>query len=94
MTGTFDYQLRWLNTVLRAVSGNSRDCACFKLDEQTWRRKSDGTQKTISQNLFIKFCDIWQNFYFYGILDNDNFKMAVKQTYFVTQLIITEQLYY
>ena len=31
--------LRWLNTVLRAVSGNSRENACFKLDKQTWRRK-------------------------------------------------------
>ena len=28
--------LRWLNTVLRAVSGNSRDGACFQLDKQTW----------------------------------------------------------
>ena len=46
--------LRWLNTVLRAVSGNLRDGACFKLDKQTWRRKSNGTQKTISQNLLIK----------------------------------------
>ena len=27
--------LRWLKTVLRAVSGNSRDGACFKLDKQT-----------------------------------------------------------
>ena len=27
--------LRWLNTVLQAVSGS----ACFKFDEQTWRRK-------------------------------------------------------
>ena len=31
--------LRWLNTALQAVSGNSRDGACFKLDKQTWRRK-------------------------------------------------------
>ena len=31
--------LRWLNTVLQAVSGSSRDGACFKLDKQTWRRK-------------------------------------------------------
>ena len=31
--------LRWLNTVLQAVSGNLRDGACFKLDKQTWRRK-------------------------------------------------------
>ena len=46
--------LRWLNTVLRAVSGNYRDGVCFKLDKQTWRRKSNGTQKTISQNLLSK----------------------------------------
>ena len=26
---------RWLNTVLRVVSGNLRDGACFKLDKQT-----------------------------------------------------------
>ena len=25
--------LRWLDTVLRAFSGNSRDGACFKLDQ-------------------------------------------------------------
>ena len=42
------------NTVLWAVSGNSRDSACFKLDKQTWRRKSNGSQKTISPNLLIK----------------------------------------
>ena len=39
---------------MRAVSGNSRGGACFKLDKQTLRRKSNGTQKTISQNLLIK----------------------------------------
>ena len=44
-------QLRWLNTVLRAVSGNSCDGECFK---QTQRRKSNGKKKTISQNLLIK----------------------------------------
>ena len=49
-----EVDLRWLNTVLQAVSGNARDGACFKLDKQTWRRKSNGTQKTISQNLLIK----------------------------------------
>ena len=48
------FGLRWLNTVLRAVSCNLRDGACFKLDKQTWRRKSNGTQKTISQNLLNK----------------------------------------
>ena len=31
--------LRWLNTVLRAASGNSRDGACVKFDQQTWRKK-------------------------------------------------------
>ena len=46
--------LRWLNTVLRAVSGNLRDGASFKLDNQTWRRKSNDTKKPISQNLLIK----------------------------------------
>ena len=42
----------------------------------------------------LKFCDIWRNFYFYCILDNENFKMEVEQTIFVTHLIITVQLYY
>ena len=42
----------------------------------------------------LKFCDIWQNFYFYRILNNENFKMEVKQTNFVTHLIITVQLYH
>ena len=28
-----------LSTVLRAVSGNSREGASFKLDKQTWQRK-------------------------------------------------------
>ena len=42
----------------------------------------------------LRFCDIWQNFYFYRILNNENFKVEVKQTNFMTHLIITEQLYY
>ena len=41
-----------------------------------------------------KSCDIWQNFYFYRILNDENFKMEVEQTNFVTHLIITVQLYY
>ena len=39
----------------------------------------------------LKFCDIGRNFYFYRILDNENFKMEVEETIFVTQLIITVQ---
>ena len=42
----------------------------------------------------LKFCDIWQNFYFYRILYKENFKMEVERTNFVTHLIITVQLYY
>ena len=46
----------------------------------------------------LKFCDIWQNFYFYRILNNENLKMEVEveveQTNFLTHLIITVQLYY
>ena len=49
-----DRNLRWLNTVLRAVSGNSRAGVCFKFDKQTWRPKNHGTQKRISQNLLIE----------------------------------------
>ena len=83
--------LRWLNTVFQAASSNSRDGECFNLDKQTWSQKSNGKQKMISQNLLIKFCDIWRNFYFYRILNNENFKMEVEQMIFVTHLIITEQ---
>ena len=46
--------LRWLNTVLQALSGIWHDGTCFKLDKQSWWRKNNGTQKTISQNLLIK----------------------------------------
>ena len=34
----------------------------------------------------LKFCDIWQNCYFHRILNNENFKMEVEQTNFVTHL--------
>ena len=82
--------LRWLNTVSRAVSGS----AYFKLDKQTWRRKKQWyTEDDFSKSTHLKFCDIWQHFYFYLILNNDNFKMKVEQTNFVTHLIITVQLY-
>ena len=36
----------------------------------------------------LRFCDIWQNFSFHRILNNENFKMEVEQTNFVTHLII------
>ena len=39
--------LRWLNTVLRVVSGNSHDGACFKLDKQTWRQKTRYTENDL-----------------------------------------------
>ena len=79
---------------MQAVSGNSRNGPCSKLDKQTCRRESNGTQKTITQNCYSLFCDIWQNFNFYRILNDEDFKMEVEPTNFVTHLIITEQLYY
>ena len=42
----------------------------------------------------LEFCDIWQNFYFYRVLNDEDFKMEVERTNFVTHLIITEQLYF
>ena len=44
------YFLRWLNTVLQAVSGNSRDGECVNLDKQTWQRKSNGTHDDFSKS--------------------------------------------
>ena len=41
----------------------------------------------------LEFCDIWQNFSFYRILSNENFKMEVEQTNFVIRLIITVQYF-
>ena len=42
----------------------------------------------------LKFCAIWQNFYLYRILNNENLKMEVERTNFVTHLIITVQYIY
>ena len=39
-----------LNTILRAVSGNSRDGVCFKLDKQTWRKKQWYTKDNFSKS--------------------------------------------
>ena len=41
----------------------------------------------------LKFCDICQNFYFYRILKNETFKMEIKQTNFVANLIVTIMVY-
>ena len=53
----------------------------------------------VHRRRFLKICssqfwDTWRNFYFYRILNNENFKMEFEQTIFVTHLIITVQLYY
>ena len=66
------HHLMWLNTVLQAVSGNSRDGDCFKLDKQTM----------VQRRWFLKiysliFCDIWHNFYFYRILNNEKNLLSV-----------------
>ena len=57
-------------------------------------KKAMGQRRQLLKIYLLKFCDIWQNFYFYRIVSNENFKMEVEQTIFVTHLIITVQLYY
>ena len=42
----------------------------------------------------LEFRDIWQNFSYYCILSNENFKMEFEQTNRVTHLLITVQLNY
>ena len=79
---------RWLNTVLRAVSGNSRDHAC-NLDKQTWWQKPMVHRRWFLKLYSLKFCNIRQNFCFYCILNNEDFKMEVESKDFVTHLIIT-----
>ena len=51
-------------------------------------------RKQFLQIYLLKFCNIWQNLYFYRILKNENFQMEVEQTNFATHLITTVQLYY
>ena len=41
----------------------------------------------------LKFCDICQSFYFYRILKNETFKMEIKPTNFVANLIVTIMVY-
>ena len=86
--------LRWLNTVSRR-SAVTRVTASVL----TYTNKHGGEKAMVHRRRFLKiyslkFCDIWQNFYFYRILNNENFKMDVEQTIFMTHLIITVQLYY
>ena len=40
----------------------------------------------------LKYCDSWQNFYFYRFLNDENFKMEVEKTIFVTHLIIINEM--
>ena len=80
---------------MQAVSGNSSDGACFELDKTNMAGKKAMIHKQRFLKIYsLKFCDIWQNCYFYRILNNENFKMEVEQTNFVTHLIITVQLYH
>ena len=77
-------RLRWLNTI--------------RLDKHD-PDEHDGEKAMEHRRRFLKiysleFCDIWQNFSFHRILSNENFKMEVEQTNFVTHLIIIVQLNY
>ena len=55
--------------------------------------KSNGAQKTISQNLLIKILWYLAEVLLFSYF-NENFKMEGEQTNFVTHLIMTVQLYY
>ena len=58
-------------------------------------KKAVGQRRRFLKIYSLKFCDIFlQNFYFYRILNNENFKVEVEQTNFVAYLIIKVQLYY
>ena len=76
---------------MRAVSGNLRDGACFKLDKTNMARVHRIRLLKIKSS---KLCDIWRNFYFHRILNSEDFKVEGEQMSFVTHLIITVQLYY
>ena len=82
--------LRWLNTVWRAVSGNTRDGACFKLDKQTCRRKSNGTQNWFIKN-FVIFGTIF-SFIVFQIMRT--LKWKLNRRILTHLMIITLQLYY
>ena len=86
------FTLRWLNTVLRAVKGNSARVLIRQTNMAA--KKAIVHRRRFLKIYSLKFCDIRQIFYFYRILNNENFKMEVEQTNFVTHLIITVQLYY
>ena len=71
---------------MQAVSGDSRDGACFLKIRQTnlEAKKAMVHRRRFLKIYSLKFCDIWQNFYYYRILYNENFEMEVEQTNFVT----------
>ena len=48
------FNLRWMNTVLRAVSGNTCDGICFKLDKQTRRLEKQWNTEDDFSFLLIK----------------------------------------
>ena len=52
------------------------------------------TNHAITYTYFIYHTGVSETFCFYRILNNENFKMIVEQTNFVTHLIITIQLYH
>ena len=56
--------------------------------KKQWYTEDDFSKSALTW----KFCDIRQNFYLYHILNDENFKMEVEQTNFVTHVIITVQI--
>ena len=73
---------------------NLHDGACFLIN--IIRQTNMAAKKAMLQrrrflkiySLIKKFCGTWQNFYFYRILNNENFKMEFEQMIFGTPLIL------
>ena len=59
------------------------DGTCFKLDKQNnmVAKKAKVHRRSFLKICSLKFCDIWQNFYFNHILNNENFKMKLNRQF-------------
>ena len=85
------FWLRWLNTVL---GRSAVTCMTAHIRQTNMAAKKAMVHRRRFLKIYsLKCCDIWQNFNSYHIF-NENFKMEVELTNFVTHLIITVQLYY
>ena len=95
-TCTYDLLKYLLQVKIKVAEHSFAGRQCVFLIRQTHMaaKKAMVHRKRQLKLYSLKFCGIWQNFYFYRIFNNENVKMEVEQTNFVTHLIITVKLYY